>query len=94
MERLVRFKLLGHNFSFYTDALDEDVEQIISLVKEEVESNSPQNRSTVPSSKTLILACLQLAARYVELKREFSTYRQQQDKRIDTLIDKVASEIK
>ncbi len=94
MERLVQFRLLGHNFSFYTDASDEDVEKIISLVKNEVEGNSPRNRSTVPSSKSLILACLQIASQYIELKREFHTYRTRQDKRIDELIDKVAAEIR
>ncbi len=93
MERLVRFKLLGHNFSFYTDASEDDVKKIISLVKEEVEDNNPQNRSTVPSSKTLILACLQIASRYIELKRDFDGYRNQQDERIDNLISKVSSEI-
>jgi cell division protein ZapA len=91
MERLVHFELYGQEFSFYTDASEEDVELIIKMVRTELGENGPERRTSLPSNKILVLCCLKIAARYVELEQDYSTFRSQQDASIDKLINKVSS---
>ena len=93
MERLVHFELFGQEFSFYTDASEEDVELIIKLVRGELGEEGQGKRSSLPSSKMLVLGCLKIAARFVQLEKEFSTFRTRQDASIDKLINKVSSGI-
>lgn len=91
MERRVDFKLFNQEFSFYTDAPPEEVEQIISLVRSELNEEAQGFRASVPSSKMLVLVCLKIAARYVQLDREFEQFRARQGESIDKLISKVSS---
>jgi cell division protein ZapA len=93
MERKVSFTLSDQEFSFISDAPQEDVEKIIALVREEFASDSTIGRSVVPSTKVLVLGALRVAGRYVELEKEFSRFRSQQESSIDKLIDRVATEI-
>ena len=90
-DRLVRFQLFGQEFTFYSDASEEEVESVIALLRQEVESGEKLNRSAVPSSKMLVLGCLRMAAKYVQLNREFKEYRLAQEGAIGHLIDKVSS---
>ncbi len=86
MERLVRFELLGHDFSFYTGAPEEEVEEILKLVTEIVQENSSSPTSgSLPVGKIAILASLNMASRYVELKRDFKLYREQTEERLLSL---------
>lgn len=94
MDRLVHFELFGQEFSFYTDATEEDVELIINMVRSELAGDEPGKRAPLPSNKMLVLGCLKIAARYVQLGKEFETFRMQQDESIDKLITKVSSEMK
>lgn len=87
MERLVRFSLYGQDFSFFSEASEEDTEKIVSLVKEEVESQGREVRGKVLSSRLAILGGLRIAARYMELRREFDDYRAGQEARIERLAD-------
>jgi hypothetical protein len=41
----------------------------------------------------LVLGCLKIAARFVQLEKEFNTFQARQDKSIDKLINKVSSGI-
>ena len=91
MERQVDFKLFGQEFSFFTDAPPEDVEQVISLVRSELDECGHGFRTSMPSSKMLVLICLKIAARYVQLNREYEQFRTQQGESIDKLISKVSS---
>lgn len=93
MERRVDFKLFGQEFSFYTDASEEEVEQVINLVRSELEEEGKAVQTTLPSSKMLVLVCLRIAARFVQLEKEFKAFRNRQDKSIDSLINKVSSSI-
>lgn len=93
MERRVDFKLFGQEFSFYTDAPEEEVEQVINLVRSELDEGGQAIRTSLPSSKMLVLVCLRIAARFVQLEKEFEQFRSQQDKSIDNLISKVSSSI-
>lgn len=89
-ERLIRFHLFGQEYTFYSDAPEEEVESVIALLRQELEANEKVSRSSVPSSKMLILACLRMAAKYVKLNREYNEFRQSQERSIGHLIDKVS----
>ncbi|WP_310599122.1 cell division protein ZapA [Desulfobulbus sp.] len=90
-DRLVRFELFGQEFTFYSNASEEEVDSVIALLREELESGDTFSRSSVPSSKMLVLGCLRMAAKYVQLHREFDAYRQSQEANLARLIDKVVS---
>jgi Cell division protein ZapA len=91
MERRVDFKLFNQEFSFYTDAPPEEVEQILSLVRSELNEGGQGFGASLPSNKMLVLVCLKIAARYVQLDREFGQFRARQGESIDKLISKVSS---
>jgi len=90
-DRLVRFELFGQEFTFYSNAPEEEVNAVIALLREELESGDTFRRSSVPSNKMLVLGCLRMAAKYVQLHREFDAYRQSQETTLTRLIDKVDS---
>lgn len=89
-ERLVTFNLLGQDFTFYTGASDEELDGILTLVRQQVEDGSDANQSTAPLGKVALLGCLNLASRYVRLNKEYQTYRVQNAERIDALNQKLA----
>jgi cell division protein ZapA len=93
MERRVHFDLYGQEFSFYTDASEEDVEKVIGLVRAELEDLGQGGRTALPSTKMLVLCCLKIAARYVDLESEYNRFRHRQDESIDKLISKVSTRI-
>ncbi|MCI5158415.1 MAG: hypothetical protein D3906_08225 [Candidatus Electrothrix sp. AUS1_2] len=74
-ERLISFTLYGQEFSFFSDAPDDEVEEAVSVLRKELgvpEKCGPT--TTVPSSTMLVLACLRIAARYVNMQREFDGF--------------------
>lgn len=90
-DRLVRFTLFGQEFTFYSDASEEEVGAVIALLQQELEVEGPSRRSSVPSSKMLVLGCLRIAAKYVQAQRAQSRDDEEQRQRITRLIDKIAS---
>ena len=92
-ERLVSFTLFGQEYSFYSDAPEEEVQGAIAMLCDEFEGSDLAARSTVPSSTMLVLGCLRLAARYVKLEGEYKAFRARQEKSIDSLINRVSSGI-
>jgi cell division protein ZapA len=90
-DRLVRFHLFGQEFTFYSDAPEEEVEAVIALLRDELEANEKISKSSVPSSKILVLGCLRMAAKYVQLNREYREFRNLQAQTIGHLIDKISS---
>lgn len=90
-DRLVRFHLFGQEFTFYSDAPEDEVEAVIALLRDELEANEKVSRSSVPSSKVLVLGCLRMAAKYVQLNQEYKEYRHLQERTLDRLIDKISS---
>ena len=74
-ERLVKFELLGQEYKFYTAASEEELRAIFSLVRQLVETDSSQNTGTLRVGKVAILACLNIASRYVKLAREFEGFK-------------------
>lgn len=78
MERLVKFEVLGQEYPLYTDAPEEDVSEILKLVKTQLEEVSRGGGARgLPANKAAILTSLNVAGQYVRLKREFGEYRQQ-----------------
>jgi hypothetical protein len=96
-ERLIQFALFGQEFSFYSNAPDDEVREAVAMLREELEATGVSTKSTVPSSNQLVLGGLRLAARHVNLKHEFNVFyaeRKLQVERkqlISGLIDSVSS---
>ena len=90
-ERLVSFNLFGQEFSFYSDAPEDEVQGAIAMLRDELEGTDLAARSTIPSSTMLVLGCLRLAGSYVRLNKEYSSFRTQQEQSVAKLIDKVSS---
>ena len=88
-DRLERFHLFGQEFTVYSDAPEDEVEEVIDLLRQELEAGEKVGRSAVPSSKILVLGCLRMTARYVQLQREYQDYRQAQQRTLANLADKV-----
>lgn len=94
LERLVRFELIGHEFAFYTSAPEKEVDEIIQMVRGLIQENSGSSASgSIPVGKVAVLASLNIASRYVELKRDFTEYKQETDKRLLKLGGKIAEQL-
>jgi len=90
-ERLVKFSLLGQNFAFYTAASEEEMEKILALVKEQVESIGGGDKpgGTIPVSKIAVMACLNLASNYLRLQEEHDQYRESTVAKLGELSDRL-----
>lgn len=74
MPRLFKFEVFGHEYSLRTEAPEEDVLEILEMVRGHLHETSSSS-SVVLSSKSAILASLNMAGKYVKLKRDFENYR-------------------
>lgn len=92
-ERLVRFELLGQEFQFYTAAAEREMEEILSLVRGEVEGDGDSRRGNIPASKLAVMACLNIASKYVQLKQDFERYRSDNDARAAQLSEEIRSRL-
>jgi cell division protein ZapA (FtsZ GTPase activity inhibitor) len=90
-ERLVKFTLLGQNFAFYTGASEEEMESILSMVREQIESIGGGDKpgGTIPVSKIAVMACLNLASNYIKLKQEYSSYKQDTAAKLEELSNRL-----
>ena len=90
-ERLVKFTLLGQNFAFYTGASEDEMESILSMVREQIESIGGGDKpgGTIPVSKIAVMACLNMASNYVKLKQEHSRYKQETVTKLEELSDRL-----
>ena len=94
LERLVQFELIGHDFAFYTDAPEEEVDEIIQMVTDLIQTNSSSTASgSLPVGKIAVLASLNIASKYVELKRKFEDYKQETDGRLARLGQRIGKEL-
>ena len=71
MERLVTFKVLDQEFPLYTDAPEKDVQEILFLVKTQLESIGQASQHILPANKLAILASLNIASNFVKIKKEY-----------------------
>ena len=90
-ERLVEFSLLGQNFAFYTGASEEEMEHILALIREQIESMGGGDKpgGAIPVSKIAVMACLNLASNYLKLKQEHSRYKQETAAKIGELSERL-----
>lgn len=89
MERLVKFEVLGQEYPLYTDIPEEDVEEILALVRSQLETNGKQTNRLLPPNKVAILSSLNMAGMYVKLKREFESYKLQVEECSHRLMQKI-----
>lgn len=87
MERLVKFEVLGQEYPLYTDAQEEDVQEILNLVRSFLEQ--PGHSSSLPVNKLAILTSINMAGKYVKLKRDFDEYKLQIKNEVDFLRHKI-----
>ena len=92
-ERLVRFELLGQEHAFYTAAPEEEMESILTLVRNNVGTDSPNIAGTLPVSKVTVLACLNIASLYVKLEQEFEEYKHNSQTRIVRLNEEIRAKL-
>jgi len=89
VERLVSFKVLGQEYPLYTDAPEKDVQEILSLVKTQLENVGQASQHVLPANKIGILTSLNIASKYVKMKREYEEYKQRVEEQIALLSDKI-----
>jgi cell division protein ZapA (FtsZ GTPase activity inhibitor) len=85
MERLVKFEVLGQEYPLYTDAPEQDIEEILHLVKTQIESNSKSLKSSLLVNKVAVLTSLNIAGKYVRLKRDFEQHKEQMSELVERL---------
>lgn len=86
---MVTFKVLGQEYPLYTDAPEKDVQEILSLVKTQLENAGQASQHVLPASKLGILTSLNIASNYVKLKREYEEYKQRVEEKISLLSEKI-----
>ncbi len=90
MQRLVKFEVLGQEYSLYTDATEDDVQEILELVKNQLEAYA-KTASTLPANKLAILTSLNMAGKYVKLKKEFDEYKKRVGQTADLMKTRIDS---
>ncbi len=90
MERLVKFEVFGQEFPLYTDAPEEEVQEILALVRAQFEEHTPTATANMLSPhKVAVLGSLNMAGKYVRLRKDFEAYR----RKLDELLDRVSKKI-
>jgi cell division protein ZapA (FtsZ GTPase activity inhibitor) len=79
LERLVKFKVLGQEYPLYTDAPEDEVEEILRLVKSQIEKSAQGSPNMLPANKLAVLSSLNMAGKYVKLKKDFEQYKRNID---------------
>lgn len=86
---MVNFQVLGQEYPLYTDAPEEDVQEILALVKTHLEYAGQASQHILPANKIGILTSLNIASSYVKMKKEYAEYRQLVEKRIALLSERI-----
>jgi len=91
-ERLIKFKMYGHEFTLHTAAPEDEVEEILQLVRGQFDKIAPTASSTrTISDKLAILTCLNMAGEMVKLKRELESLKKASDENIVALTKRIES---
>lgn len=91
MERLVKFEVLGQEYPLHTDAPEEDVQEILDIVRTQMEQHS--KTTTMLPAKVAVLVSLNMAGKYVKLKRDYEKLKQKEDQKIISIVDKIESSL-
>jgi cell division protein ZapA (FtsZ GTPase activity inhibitor) len=73
LARSVKFEVFGQEYSLQTEAPEEDVQEILDMVRSHLQETCKAT-NVLPSGKSVVLASLNLAGKYVKLKRDFEAY--------------------
>ena len=87
MERLVKFEVLGQEYSLNTDAPEEDVQEILELVRSQLEQHS--KTPNILPAKVAVLVSLNMAGKYVKLKRDYEKLKQKETEKIATIVEQI-----
>jgi cell division protein ZapA len=93
LERLVRFRLLGQEYAFYTGASEVELDAVFSMVRTLVEENISGPQGSLPISKVAILACLNIASRHVRLQQEYESYQTETEERLKRLNEDIRTRL-
>jgi cell division protein ZapA len=88
LARPVKFEVFGQEYSLNTEAPEADVQEILEMVRTHLYETC-RSTSVMPSSKSVILAALNMAGKYVELKRDFAEYRSEVETLSGHIIKKI-----
>lgn len=87
MERLVKFEIFGQEYPLHTDAPEEDVREILDLVKNQMEMHAKSAK--ILPVKIAVLVTLNMAAKYVRLKRDHERLKQKENQSISQLVSHI-----
>ncbi len=83
MERLVKFEVCGQEFSLNTDAPEDEVQEILVMVKSQIEMHSKS--SNFLPARLAMLVSLNIAGKYIKLKKDFEEHQLMVDEKIASL---------
>jgi len=89
---LVKFVVLGQEFPLHTDAPEDEVQEILDLVKSQLEVHTSASTSLMPA-KVAVLASLNMAGKYVRLKKEYEQHKNAVERTISSLTDKIERDL-
>lgn len=89
-ERLIKFEVFGHEYSLYTAAPEEEVAEILQLVRSQFEKLMPSS-SRLVSDKIAVLTCLNMAGEMVKLRREVERFKRQANENVTALVKRIES---
>lgn len=87
LERLVKFEIFGQEYPLHTDAPEDDVREILDLVKSQMELHAKSSK--ILPVKIAVLVTLNMAAKYVRLKRDHERLQEQEERRISQLVSQI-----
>jgi cell division protein ZapA len=91
LERLVKFEIFGQEYPLHTDAPEDDVREILDLVKSQMERHTKSSK--ILPVKIAVLVSLNMAAKYVRLKRDHERMLLREEKKIGALISQIESSL-
>ncbi len=89
----MKLDILGQEYKFYTAASEEELQSILALVRQLVETGSNRSTGTLPVGKIAVMACLNIASKHVKLEREYEDYRREEQDRLMKLNEKIRSHL-
>jgi len=69
------------------------VQEILALVKTQLENTGQGSSHVLPASKLAIVTSLNIASKYVKLKREYEGYKQRVEEKISQLSARIEKNI-
>ncbi len=89
-ERLIKFEVFGHEYTLFTAAPEDEVEEILQLVRSQFEKLVPPS-SRIVSDKVAVLTCLNMAGEMVKMRKEIERFKRQANENIGTLVKRIES---